>query len=85
MYFAVLQQGGEALAGRKQEPWSRRALVDAKALPMSLALRGLQAALERLGKVRIVGTEPPAPAVLVTWHHDLLVVLPMPLNHFQEL
>src|SRR5437870_5110166 len=63
MYFAVLQQGGAALSGRKpQEPWQKRALVEAKALPMSLALRGLQTALEALGKVRVIGTEPVAPA-----------------------
>jgi len=77
MYFAVLQQGGAALAGRKAEPWSKRALIDAKALPMSLALRGLQAALEKLGNVRVTGHEPAAPAVLATWHHDLLFVLPV--------
>lgn len=77
MYFAVLQQGGDALNGRKREPWSQRAQIDAKAIPMALVLRAYTLALEKLGRVRVVGDEPAAPAVLASWHHDLLVVLPV--------
>ena len=76
MYFAVLQQGGDALKAPPQSaPWRTRLALAAKALPLSMGVRAYSAVLRRLGDVRAVGAAPPDAAVLVTWHKHLLIAL----------
>lgn len=76
MYFAVLQQGGDALKDpSRTAPWTRRLALAAQALPLSMGVRAYGALLRRLGGVEVVGPTPPDAAVLVTWHKNLLIAL----------